>query len=146
MKTEWVKWFLDYISDKDFTLQNNTYSGIKRNYSFYNILSTEVPFHNDFFSYIQNLTNINKFTIDTYHIHKWEVGSYFSEHEDNREKRKFAYVYELQESKCKTKLLVNNRPVNESWFDVLTKHEVPMITDGERISLTVFGKSIKGVI
>ena len=49
---------------------------------------------------------------------------------------------ELQESKCKTKLLVEDTKLEEGWFDVYTKHRVPTITDGERISLTIFGKKI----
>jgi len=144
MKKEWVKWFLNYISDKKFVIENIPYYRIKRNYQYYNIKSTEVPFHKEFFDYLTEFTNIDDFIFDFYHIHKWSVGSFFSSHIDNRDNRKFAYVCELQESNCKTKLLVEDKPTDESWFNVHTKHEVPKIKDGERISLTVFGKNKQG--
>lgn len=141
MKKEWIDWFVKHVSNKEFTLENIPYFNIKRNYSFYNINSSDVPFHSEFFEYLKKYTGIDDFTFDIYHIHRWVKGSFFSKHIDNRDNRKFAYVYELQESECKTKLLVNNNSVNEGWFDVHTNHEVPTIISGERISLTVFGKN-----
>jgi len=145
MKKEWVKWFLDYISNKKFVIENTSYFRIERNYQYHNIKASEVPFHNEFFDYLIEFTKIDDFIFDFYHIHKWNVGSFFSPHNDKRDNRKFAYVYELQESNCKTKLLVEDKPIDESWFNVHTKHEVPKIKDGERISLTIFGKNKQGI-
>lgn len=141
MKEEWKEWFLNHISDKKFVVEKIPYSGVKRNYQYHNIGISEVPFHKQFFDYLKELTKIDDFIIDFYHLHKWSVGSFFSLHTDNRDNRKFVYVYELQESNCKTKLLVENEPIDTGWFDVHIKHEVPKIKDGERISLTVFGKN-----
>jgi len=46
---------------------------------------------------------------------------------------------ELQESTCKTKLLVENKPTIEGLFLSNVPHKVPTIKEGTRISLTVFG-------
>lgn len=149
MKKEWVKWFLSYVSNKTFEVENTPYFRIKRNYQYYNIKTSEVPFHKEFFNYLVEFTKTDDFNFDFYHIHKWSVGNFFSSHIDNRDNRKFAYVCELQESNCKTKLLVEGKPIDESWFNVHTRHEVPKIKDGERVSLTIFGKNkqvTKGVI
>lgn len=143
MKDEWKDWFIDFISDKNFTLTNTSYSGISRNYKFYNIDKIYIPFHDEFRTFLKQYTGVNDFTYDTYHVHLWEEGSFFSTHKDDRDDRKFAYIYELQESDCKTKLSVEGKNIEEGWFDVYTKHEVPLITKGTRLSLTVFGKHTK---
>lgn len=140
MKDTWKEWFLTYVNDKDFTLTDSPYSGIKRNYRFHNINKKYVPFHAEFKEFLKNYTGVGDFTYDTYHVHTWQEGSFFSKHKDDRDDRKFAYVYELQESECKTKLEVEGNKITEGWFDVFTKHEVPVIKKGKRFSLTVFGK------
>ena len=138
MKLEYIDWFLNNIKNKEFTKRDK----YGRNYEFYNFSRDQVPFDSNFHSYLKSFVKDTEFEYDNYHIHKWKVGSYFNEHIDNRDNRKFAYMCELQESKCKTKLLVEDTKLEEGWFDVYTKHRVPTITDGERISLTIFGKKI----
>jgi hypothetical protein len=138
MKSEYMDWFLNNIKDKEFTKRCK----YDRKYQFYNFSRNEVPFDSNFHSYLKSFVNDIEFEYDTYHIHKWKVGSFFNEHIDNRANKKFAYVCELRESKCKTKLLIEDTEVAEAWFDVYTKHTVPVITDGERISLTIFAKKI----
>lgn len=141
MKQEYIDWFLENIKDKEFTKIEVLSKKYGRNYQFYNFGKHEVPFDLDFELYLQNFVNDTDFEYDCYHIHKWNEGCYFSTHHDDRENRKFSYVCELQESDCKTKLLVENQPIEEGWFDVHTNHEVPKIKKGQRISLTIFGKN-----
>lgn len=140
MKTEYKDWFLENIKDKEFTsidIPSKTYG---RKYQYYNFARNEVPFDLELKSYLESFVGDTNFEYDCYHVHKWDVGSYFAIHHDNIENRKFSYVCELQESECKTKLLVNNILTEEGWFDVHIKHEVPQIKKGQRISLTVFAK------
>lgn len=143
MNTGFKNWFLDYTSHAKFIQLEHSLSNINRKYEYYNIQREEVPFDSAFNRYLENLVGNTDFTYDLYHVHKWKVGSYFDPHIDARDNRKFAYVCELKESKCKTKLLVNDKQVEESVFSVYTEHKVPEIKLGERISLTVFGKNIK---
>lgn len=140
MKNKWKDWFLNYIEDKEFITEDYPFYDVKRNYQICNIEPSDVPFHEEFVNTLKNLTGAEDFAIEQYHIHKWSKGNYFTEHIDDRDSRIFAYVCELKESDCKTKLLVNREPKDEAWFDVQTKHEVPKIKEGTRISLTVFGK------
>ena len=141
MKQAWINWFLKNIHDKDFTQINMPLKKYGRKYEYYNFGRDEVPFDLEFQSYLQNHINSDNFTFDCYHIHKWKEGSYFDSHIDDRENRKFSYIFELKESDCKTKLLVKGISIEEGWFDVQTEHRVPKIKKGERISLTVFGKN-----
>ena len=141
MKEEYKDWFLNNIKDKEFTIIDMPLKRYGRKYEYYNFGRHEVPFDLELNSYLQDFVGDDNFEYDCYHIHRWKVGSYFSTHHDDRENRKFSYVCELQESNCKTKLLVDNILTEEGWFDVYTKHEVPPIKDGERISLTIFGKN-----
>ena len=141
MTQEYIDWFLENIKDKEFTKIDAPSKLYGRKYEYYNFGRNEVPFDSEFKLYLQSFVNVIDFEYDCYHIHKWNVGSYFSVHHDDRENRKFSYVCELQESDCKTKLLVGDEPTEEAWFDVYTKHEVPLIKKGQRISLTIFGKN-----
>ena len=140
MNLEWKNWFLDYTGNREFFTEQFPFYDIDRNYQIYNINPSEVPFHEEFVNNLKDLTGIEDFAVEQYHIHKWSKGSFFTEHIDDRDDRIFAYVCELKESDCKTKLLVNGEPTEEAWFDVRTRHEVPEIKKGVRISLTVFGK------
>ena len=144
MEQKWIDWFLNDIADKTFT-------NLKRrhcDYDFYNYHKDSVPFHAEFNQFLVNLVNDDNFHYDIYHIHRWKEGSYFNRHNDDKANRKFAYVHELQESECKTKLLVEDKDSEYGWFDAYTYHSVPKIQKGVRISLTVFGKKIikKGLI
>jgi hypothetical protein len=141
MKHEYKKWFLENIIDKEFTQIDLPYRQYSRKYEYYNFDRHEVPFDSDFEKYLIQFVQTNDFEYDCYHIHKWGVGSYFDEHIDERVNRKIVYVCELQESKCKTKLIVENKEKEEDWFGIYTNHTVPKIKEGERISLTVFGKN-----
>lgn len=141
MKKEYKDWFLESIKTKEFTKIDMPLSQYGRKYEFYNFGRHEVPFDLEFQTYLQSFVNDSDFEYECYHIHKWDVGSFFDIHHDDRENRKFSYVCELQESDCKTKLLIDGIPTNEGWFNVHTKHEVPVITEGQRISLTIFGKN-----
>ena len=141
MKQEYKDWFLNDIKTKIFESTSYLrYSYGNRKYEHYNYDRSDIPFDDDFNEYLISLVGDSSFDYNIYHIHKWKPGYFFSEHNDNRDNRKFAYVCELQESECKTKLIVNGNPLTEGWFDVHTKHELPTILKGERISLTVFGK------
>lgn len=141
MKKEWISWFLENIKDKEFTKINAPAKKYGRKYEYYNFGRHEVPFDLEFESYLQEFVDNSDFEYECYHIHRWKVGSYFDSHIDDRENRKFSYVCELQESECKTKLLVDNVLTEEGWFNVQTEHRVPKIEKGERISLTIFGKN-----
>lgn len=141
MKQEYKDWFLDNIKDKEFTKIDMPSKIYGRKYEYYNFGRHQVPFDSEFELYLQEFVNDTNFEYDCYHLHRWKKGYYFSEHHDERENRKFSYVCELQSSNCKTKLLVENTLTEEGWFGVKTKHEVPPIKDGERISLTIFGKN-----
>lgn len=136
------EWFLPNILDKKFTYTINSYGNAERRYEYYNFLRKDIPFDKEFNEYLVTLTKDTNFTYQVYHIHKWKEGYFFNEHIDDRANRKFAYVCELKESECKTKLLVENKPLEEGYFGVTTKHRVPVIKSGERISLTVFGSNI----
>lgn len=141
MKQEHKEWFLNNIKNKNFIETHIPRKKYGRKYEYYNFGRDEVPFDSEFQLFLENLIGDDNFVFECYHIHRWKIGSYFSTHQDNRENRKFAYVCELKESDCKTKLLVENKEVEEGWFDVHTNHEVPKIKKGERISLTIFGKN-----
>jgi len=141
MKQEYKDWFLDNIKDKEFTKIDSPTKIYGRKYEYYNFGRHEVPFDSEFKLYLESFVGEDDFDYECYHIHRWNVGSYFDSHIDDRENRKFSYVCELKESDCKTKLLVNNVLTEEGWFDVQTEHRVPKIQKGERISLTVFGKN-----
>ena len=142
MKQEYKDWFLDTIKDKKFTKAYSPSKKYGRKYEYYNLGRHEVPFDLEFKKYLETFVGDSDFEFECYHLHKWSVGSFFNEHIDDRENRKFSYVCELQESECKTKLLVENILTEEGWFDVHTIHKVPVIQKGERISLTIFGKNI----
>jgi len=141
MKQEYKDWFLENIKDKEFKKIKSFSKSYGRQYEYYNLGKHIVPFDFEFKKYLESFVNDNNFDYDCYHIHRWSEGCYFDEHIDDRENRKFSYVCELQQSECKTKLLVENKPIDEGWFDVQTLHMVPKIKKGERISLTVFGKN-----
>ena len=141
MKQEYKDWFLESIKTKEFIKVDMPLSKYGRKYEFYNFGRYEVPFDSEFQTYLHSFVNDTDFVYECYHIHKWDVGSFFDIHHDDGENRKFSYVCELQESDCKTKLLIDGIPTNEGWFNVHTKHEVPVITEGQRISLTIFGKN-----
>lgn len=141
MKQEYKDWFLENIKNKQFTEINMPSKTYGRKYEYYNFGRNEVPFDSELQTYLENFVKDKDFDYDCYHVHRWNVGSYFSIHHDARENRKFSYVCELQESECKTKLLVENILTEEGWFGVNTKHEVPKIKKGQRISLTIFGKN-----
>ena len=141
MITEYKNWFLENIQTKEFTKVDMPLSQYGRKYEFYNFGRHEVPFDSEFETYLQSFVNDTDFEYECYHVHKWDVGSFFDLHHDDRENRKFSYVCELQESECKTKLLIEDTPTNEGWFDVHTNHQVPIIKSGQRISLTIFGKN-----
>ena len=145
MKSEYKLWFLQNITNKVFTLTHNKLGGVSRKYEYFNFSRTEVPFDTEFFEFLKSYVGQSNFTYDAYHIHRWKSGYFFDEHIDDRADRKFSYVAELKESECKTKLLVENYPSEEAWFDVRTKHTVPKVKEGERISLTVFGKKIQEI-
>lgn len=144
MNQEWVKWFLENILDKNFIEEKRKLCS----YEYFNFYKDDVPFHDEFRNFLIDLVGDDKFEYNVYHIHKWKKGSFFKTHTDNRANRRFALVYELKESDCKTKLVVEGISKNYGLFDVNTEHSVPKIKKGERISLTVFGKKInkKGVI
>ena len=113
MITEYKEWFLENIKDKIFTREDYSYKNVSRKYEYYNFARDEVPFDSDFESFLKSIIGNDDFTYECYHVHKWKVGDFFEPHHDNRENRKFSYVCELQESDCKTKLLVENNPINE---------------------------------
>jgi hypothetical protein len=137
MKQEWKDWF---IQNRQKQQTNVEYAD--RQYSFTNYYIGNVPFHNELKEYIFSLSEITKGTdYDVYHVHTWNEGDYFDEHIDNNFRRKWAYVCELQESECGTSLIVEGNNKKEGIFDSNTKHEVPKIKKGTRISLTVFGST-----
>jgi hypothetical protein len=144
MEQKWIDWFLDNTINKTFTIEKRKHC----QYEYFNYHRDSVPFDSDFNLFLSKLVGDSNFNYDVYHIHKWKEGSYFNTHKDDRDNRRFAYVQELQESECKTKLLVNETAKEYDWFDVHTYHSVPVIKKGERISLTVFGKKIikKGIL
>ena len=143
MKSEYKSWFLNNILDKEFTQVYIPSKNYGRKYKFYNFSRKEVPFDNKFFMYLSEFVGMTNFDYDCYHIHKWDKGDYFDEHIDDRANRIFSYVCELKESECKTKLIVENTLTEDNWFDIYTKHYVPKIQQGQRISLTVFGRKKK---
>ena len=139
MQKLWVEWFISLFNLK-LTLKELS----DRKYYFLNIDKSNVPFHTDLSNYIYSLDNITEeTTYSTYHLHKWEQGCYFNEHIDSRIGRKWAYVYELQSPICGTSLLVEGRPEKECLFNSNTLHRVPVIQQGTRLSLTVFGHNKK---
>lgn len=152
MKSEYIEWFINKSAELANSHSHLKYVGkyeksIGVYYEYINIHKNLVPFHNDLFNYITSLDDITKQTnYDMYHIHYWNEGNYFVEHVDDNFNRKWAYVCELKPSECNTHLLVNGFPFLEGIFDSQTKHEVPKIKKGKRISLTVFGTPIKTII
>lgn len=139
MNKDWINWFLLNTLARDFVTKKTKHC----HYEYCNLYKDKVPFHDEFKNFLTKYIGDTKFYYDVYHIHKWKVGNYFSEHTDNRANRRFAYVHELKESECKTKLLVEGVSLDFGLFDVHTLHSVPKIKKGERISLTVFGKNKK---
>ena len=144
MEQEWIDWFLENIKSKTFTPEKRKHC----QYEYFNFYKDDVPFNREFNQFLIKRIGDNKFDYDVYHIHKWNEGSFFKTHTDDRDNRRFALVQELKESECKTKLLVEGAETEYALFDVYTEHSVPIIKKGERISLTVFGKKIikKGLI
>lgn len=137
MKKEWKQWFIDNVTIER---EHGEYNWEDRRYMYINIYKDLVPFHEELREYIFSLNSSQEPTdYDTYHIHYWNEGDFFSEHIDNNFKRRWAYVCELHPSDCNTSLLVEGKPLKEGLFDSNTKHEVPKIKMGTRISLTVFG-------
>lgn len=141
MKQEWISWFIENLSNKDLTLIQKE----DRQYQFYNFGRHEVPFDSEILEYVKKVVGMDDITYDCYHTHVWNEGDFFDTHTDNRFGRIFSFVCELQQSDCKTKLLVEDQKVDEGWFDVLTEHRVPKIKKGQRISLTIFGKKTKSI-
>lgn len=141
MKQEYVDWFLK--------ASENTqayYNLSDRRYSYINLYKTKVPFHNELEEYIFSLHSFNDTYYEQYHVHTWNVGDYFNEHIDSNFNRKWAYVCELKPSDCNTSLLVEGKEFKEGVFDSFTKHNLPPIKKGTRISLTVFGSAIKTLV
>lgn len=137
MKNEWKRWFID---GSDYTDDFGTYDMDDRKYLYLNIHKSRVPFHEELRDYIFSLNPSTEPTdYEVYHIHYWGEGDFFDEHIDNNFKRRWAYVCELEPSDCDTSLLVEGKPIKEGLFDSNTKHKVPQIQKGTRISLTVFG-------
>lgn len=135
MKEEWKEWFISKINE-----EVEEYDLDDRRYSYLNLFYTEVPFHEELKKYIFSLNPLNEETdYEVYHIHIWKEGDFFEEHIDNNFNRRWSFVSELQSSECGTTLLVEGNPLKEGLFDFKTKHEVPKIQNGTRISLTVFG-------
>jgi hypothetical protein len=137
MKQEWKDWF---IQNRDIKQEHKKFDD--REYKFTNFYFKDVPFHEELKQHIYSLNAITKNTVyDLYHVHTWEEGFYFGEHIDNNFRRVWSYVCELQESECKTTLLAEGNEMKEGIFTNTTKHEVPKIQKGIRISLTVFGST-----
>ena len=135
MKQEWKDWF---IENRSVNQEHRKFDD--REYKFTNFYFKDVPFHNELKEHIYSANPITKNTVyELYHVHTWEKGDYFSEHMDNNFRRIWSYVCELQESECKTTLLVEGKEMKEGIFNNNTLHEVPKIKKGTRISLTVFG-------
>lgn len=144
MKREWKEWF---VQNSDLAGDVNQYDWEDRKYLYLNIHNDKVPFHEELKEYIFSLNTSNEETdYEIYHVHYWNEGDFFSEHIDNNFNRRWSYVCELQPSECGTSLLVEGKPIKEGLFDSNTKHEVPPIQKGTRISLTVFGSSPKTLI
>lgn len=138
MKQEYIDWFLKV--DKP---TQGYYDLDDRKYSFVNLFKDEVPFHNELSTYISSLHSIPNTYYELYHIHTWKEGAFFDEHIDNNFSRKWAYVCELKPSECNTSLLVEGKEFKEGVFDSNTRHSLPPIKKGTRISLTIFGLPIK---
>jgi len=135
MKEEWKEWFISQINE-----EVEEYDWDDRRYSYLNIFYKEVPFHEELKEYIFGFNPSKEETdYQVYHIHIWNEGDFFEEHIDNNFNRRWSFVSELKPSECETTLLVENKPLKEGLFDFKTKHEVPKIQKGTRISLTVFG-------
>lgn len=135
MKQEWKDWFINNRLEEQTFVEYDD-----RRYQYTNFHITNVPFHKELQEYIFSLNEITKGTeYDVYHVHTWNEGDFFGEHIDNNFRRKWAYVCELQESECGTSLIVEGIDKKEGIFDSNTKHSVPTIQKGTRISLTVFG-------
>ena len=137
MKEDWKRWFLNKVENA----QNSDFYDLEdRKYQFLNLYKDEVPFHKELRNYIFSLNSNDEATdYEVYHIHTWNEDDFFLEHIDNNFKRRWSYICELQSSQCNTSLLVEGKPLKEGLFDSNTKHEVPKIQKGTRISLTVFG-------
>jgi hypothetical protein len=133
------KWFLDNIQDKVFKKTVVSKPRVERKYEYFNFTRSQVPFDSEFSDFLIDYVGDSDFTYELYHIHKWYAGSFFDTHYDRNANRKFGYVCELSASDCCTKLLVEDTPVTEAVFDCDTLHRVPVIKEGLRISLTVFG-------
>src|SRR6056300_570897 len=140
MKQEHKNWLLNHVEGKQFTQSINKGKHGSRRYNYFNVHRNDVPFDDEFNNTLVELLGDSNFDYTLYHIHKWHEGCFFSTHTDERENRRFAFMSELQESTCKTKLLVENKPVVEGIFLSNVRHEVPVIKQGTRLSLTVFGK------
>jgi len=137
MKEEWKTWFIENI---DSSTHAGQYDMEDRRYLYVNFFHEVVPFNQELREYIFSLNTSEEPTdFEVYHVHLWNEGDFFSEHKDNNFKRRWSYICELQPSKCNTSLLVEGNPLKEGFFDSNTKHEVPKIQKGTRISLTVFG-------
>jgi hypothetical protein len=136
MKKEWKEWF---INQTRVYPSSGFYDWEDRRYTYLNLFKGEVPFHEELKEYIFSKVGKKDTFYEVYHVHTWKVGDFFKEHKDNNFNRRWSYVCELQPSECDTTLLVEGNPLEEGVFDFNTKHEVPMIKKGVRISLTVFG-------
>ena len=138
MKQEWKEWFVNQTKQNS---SSGDYDWEDRRYTYFNLFYTQVPFHEELKKYIFSQVEEKETQYEVYHIHTWNEGDFFGEHIDNNFKRRWAYVCELQPSECNTSLLVEGKPLKEGLFDSNTKHEVPKIQKGTRISLTVFGST-----
>lgn len=142
MNKEWKDWFILNRLEEQTRVERKD-----RKYEHTTLSIKDVPFHEELKKYIFSLSNLTKGTqYNYYHIHTWKEGDFFNEHVDNNNKRVWSYVCELKESECKTSLLVEGKKTKEGIFDCNTKHEIPIVTKGTRISLTVFGSPFKNFI
>lgn len=139
MLREYKDWLLEEVKDKQFTQSIHKGEKGARRYNYFNIHRNNVPFDDEFNDMLSKLVGDSYFDYSLYHIHKWHEGCFFSSHTDERENRRFAFMSELQESTCKTRLLVKGKPTIEGLFLSNVPHKVPTIKEGTRISLTVFG-------
>ena len=137
MRPEWCKWFIDQAKNRHLMLEVRDKP--HRKYLYTNLSFDEVPFHMEFKEWLSEYVDRDNFDMECYHLHVWEPGHYFDEHTDTRKGRMFTYVNELQASGCDGGLYVDDQLITEASFPTHTPHRVAPISDGQRISLTVFG-------
>ena len=141
MKKEWKDWFISQLDVKPHTYINKPDNlELSRRYSFIELFDEDIPFSTELQNYIANFIDRDDYKYNGYAVIKYDEGDYIGEHADYTNDTFLTYSYELQESDCKTKVIVDGKAEDEVWYFSDVKHSVDKIKKGTRISLIMFAQ------